>query len=137
MTPARGFLLVALSVPCLSCGQPAPVTAARPLTVGPDSALVHFDGRDAAAAVQHIAPGAAAMANVQIWFGRTLMAPDTARTAVAVAVISHALWERVFGQPNIIGKTITVNGRTFVVVGIVQPPSPHQAAVQVWLPPPR
>jgi predicted permease len=44
---------------------------------------------------------------------------DQTPGAHAVAVISHALWQRRFGgDPNFLGKELTVNGRSFTVVGI-------------------
>lgn len=37
----------------------------------------------------------------------------------AVAVISHGLWQRRFaGDPNLVGKTISVNAHNFTIVGI-------------------
>ena len=37
----------------------------------------------------------------------------------AVAVISYTLWQNRFaGDPNLVGKTITINARSFTVVGV-------------------
>jgi predicted permease len=44
---------------------------------------------------------------------------DTAPDRDAVAVISYGLWERIFGaDPAISGKTVLVNGVSFVIVGV-------------------
>ena len=40
----------------------------------------------------------------------------------AVAVISHDLWQRVFaGDPAAVGRAVTLNGRSFTIVGIAPP----------------
>jgi putative ABC transport system permease protein len=44
---------------------------------------------------------------------------DQTPNANAVAVVSHGLWQRRFaGDPDLVGKTITINARNFTVVGI-------------------
>jgi predicted permease len=40
----------------------------------------------------------------------------------AVAVISHEFWHRVFGgDPSIVGRSVTLNGRSFTIVGVTPP----------------
>jgi hypothetical protein len=39
---------------------------------------------------------------------------------VPVAVISHALWQRLGGRETVLGQTITLNNRAFTVIGIAQ-----------------
>jgi len=54
--------------------------------------------------------------------GRTFL-PDEDRVPDArpVALISHALWTTQFGaDPAIVGRTITLNDRTFTVVGVMK-----------------
>jgi predicted permease len=53
-----------------------------------------------------------------------------------VAVLSHALWERRGADPNVIGRTVRVNGEAFTVIGVTTRgftgtgiPGP-----EVWLP---
>jgi putative ABC transport system permease protein len=39
-----------------------------------------------------------------------------------VVVLKHSLWERRFGSdPNIVGKTLTLNAETFTVIGVMPP----------------
>jgi putative ABC transport system permease protein len=39
-----------------------------------------------------------------------------------VVVLKHSLWERRFGSdPNIVGRTLTLNAKTFTVIGVMPP----------------
>ncbi len=54
--------------------------------------------------------------------GRTFLAEEDRPGANRVAVISHSLWQRRFGaDPDLVGKTIKVNGESHVVVGVMPP----------------
>src|SRR5262245_134333 len=52
--------------------------------------------------------------------GRTLAANEGAEIDdAAVLVLSHGLWQRQFGaDPQVIGRSVTVNGRAFMVIGV-------------------
>lgn len=52
--------------------------------------------------------------------GRTFAAEEGAEPDGApVAVLGHGLWQRGFGaDPQVIGRPVTVNGRTFTVIGV-------------------
>ena len=58
-----------------------------------------------------------------------------------VAVIAHSLWERLGGDRALLNKSITLNGKSYTVIGIM-PPSfrlPHAgprgpAVTEVWIP---
>jgi predicted permease len=53
-----------------------------------------------------------------------------------VVVLKHSLWVRRFGaDPGIIGKALTLNAKTFTVIGVAPPDFnfPHNA-VEVWSP---
>lgn len=44
---------------------------------------------------------------------------DQTPNANAVAVVSHGMWQRRFaGDPNLVGKTLSINARNFTIVGI-------------------
>lgn len=70
--------------------------------------------------------------------GRGFTAEEERSTSSGrVAVLSHAMWERRYaGAPDVVGKTVVVNGRPFTIVGVgprrfvgTEPLSPD-----VWLP---
>src|SRR5262245_62966717 len=53
-----------------------------------------------------------------------------------VVVLKHSLWERRFGSdPNIVGRTLTLNAKTFTVIGVMAPdfnfPGSH---AEIWAP---
>jgi putative ABC transport system permease protein len=52
--------------------------------------------------------------------GRTFTDDETFEGKARVAVLSHGLWQSAFaGDPGIIGRSITLSGRTFDVVGVM------------------
>jgi predicted permease len=49
-------------------------------------------------------------------------ADDKSPGAHPVTVITHNCWQRRFaGDPNVVGKTVIVNGRSFTVIGVAPP----------------
>ncbi|HLN00195.1 MAG TPA: ABC transporter permease [Bryobacteraceae bacterium] len=59
---------------------------------------------------------------VQALRGRVLVPDDDRRGGPLVAVISHAFREQQYGSdPQVIGRTIRVNGHPFTIVGITPP----------------
>jgi macrolide transport system ATP-binding/permease protein len=54
--------------------------------------------------------------------GRTFVPSDSAAIGrEPVAVISHALWRRLFNaDPGVVGRAVTLNGQAFTVVGVAQ-----------------
>jgi len=70
--------------------------------------------------------------------GRTLRGGEDDVPSTAVAVISDGLWKRNFGaDPNVLGRTITLRGRPFQVVGVT--PDWFKGmwvgfSVDVWIP---
>ncbi len=58
--------------------------------------------------------------------------PGAARTR---AVLSHAFWTRRFGRDaSIVGRAITLDGRSYEVIGILPPGSPWLDAAEVFVP---
>jgi len=76
--------------------------------------------------------------------GRTLLREDEEPESERVVLISHNLWQRRFeGDPDVLGRTISLNGDPFTVVGIMPPgfqhPSPWTIGswIDVWMAMPR
>src|SRR5262245_34205173 len=70
--------------------------------------------------------------------GRTLMPEDDqAEGAHPVVVLSHGFWQRRYGAaPDIVGKTILINGRALTVVGVAEASftGTEGRAPDLWLP---
>jgi len=60
----------------------------------------------------------------------------------AVAIVSHQLWQgRLGGDPEVIGRTLTINNRPWTVIGVAPEEfigsKPQAGAVELWLPLPQ
>jgi putative ABC transport system permease protein len=67
--------------------------------------------------------------------GRTLGQADEAADAPRVVMLLESLWRSRFGgDPAIIGRSISLNGDSYTVVGIVPQRAAHPENVVVWLP---
>jgi putative ABC transport system permease protein len=68
--------------------------------------------------------------------GRLFVPGDEQAGHAPVAVLSDALWRRRFGgDANVIGKSITLDGNTYSIVGVAQPGFQYPDKTEVWLPP--
>ena len=67
--------------------------------------------------------------------GRTFTPDEERPGRDQVAVISHGLWQRAFGaNPNIIGQPVTLNSRSFTVVGIMPAGFEFPREAELWVP---
>jgi putative ABC transport system permease protein len=59
---------------------------------------------------------------VKAALGRTFLPGEDEPGRDQVVVLKHSLWERRFGSdPNIVGRTLTLNAKTFTVIGVMPP----------------
>src|SRR5205814_7673986 len=67
--------------------------------------------------------------------GRTFLPEEDRPGANRVVVLSHQLWQRKFGgDASIIGKSITMNGSPYTVIGVMPPGFDHPQGVELWTP---
>lgn len=71
--------------------------------------------------------------------GRAFVAEEDTPGRDHVAVLSHALWQRRFGgDPGIVGRSITLDGEAYTVIGVMPPSfgfAPFWATrAQLWVP---
>jgi putative ABC transport system permease protein len=86
-----------------------------------------------------VTPSFFATLGAQARLGRTFLPAEERPDAPRVVVLSHDLWQRRFAaDPNLIGKTIMLNGLNRTVVGVMPPgfqlQFPTQRQVDLWLP---
>src|SRR6185503_11804864 len=67
--------------------------------------------------------------------GRVFTNDEDKPGADPVVVLSHGLWQRrLGGDPGIIGQTLTLDGRSFTVIGIMPPSFLFPNRVEMWTP---
>lgn len=67
--------------------------------------------------------------------GRTFAEEEDRPGGPAVAVIGNALWRGVFGgDPEILGRAITLDGRPHVVIGVMPPGFDFPNGSEIWRP---
>jgi len=72
---------------------------------------------------------------VEPQLGRPFSTDEDVQGRDLVAVISHGLWQRNFGgEPEVLGKTVVVNGQSRVVVGVAPRDFAFPRDTELWLP---
>src|SRR5262245_46335658 len=67
--------------------------------------------------------------------GRAFLSEDDHAGAPSVVLLGHSLWQaRYAGAPDVIGRSIRVNGTPVMVVGVIADRSGLPSTAQVWLP---
>lgn len=67
--------------------------------------------------------------------GRTFTPDEEQAGRDQVVVISHGLWQRAFGaNPNLVGQPVTLNSRSFTVVGIMPAGFEFPREAELWVP---
>ena len=75
------------------------------------------------------------MLGVQPLLGRNFLAEEDRPGGDRVVILSHGLWQRLFnGNQNTIGQSITLNDRSYSVVGILPPDFRFFQPFELWVP---
>ena len=68
-------------------------------------------------------------------FGRTFLLENEKPGSDQVVVLSYSLWQKRFGgDPAIINKTITLDSKSFAILGVMPPDFSMPRPVDVWVP---
>ena len=74
---------------------------------------------------------------VQPRYGRVFTLADEKTSDPEVVILSHHLWQERFGaDPNVIGKSIALDGKTRTVVGVLGNDMPVLTQADLWFPAP-
>jgi predicted permease len=66
--------------------------------------------------------------------GRCFTAGDDQTGANPVTILSYGFWQNQFaGDPNIVGKSITLDDRAYTVIGVMPQSFAHQGPPPIWL----
>ena len=72
---------------------------------------------------------------VNAMIGRVFTNDEDKPGGQPVVVLSNALWQRRFGgQQNVLNQNITLNGRSYTVIGVMSPNYAFPARVEMWVP---
>jgi putative ABC transport system permease protein len=73
--------------------------------------------------------------NVSPLYGRTFLPEEYEPGKGQVIVIGYGLWQRRFaGDPNLVGRQLTLNGQPHTVVGILPPDFQYPPGRELWAP---
>jgi putative ABC transport system permease protein len=74
--------------------------------------------------------------DLQPVYGRLFIPEDEQAGHPPIAVLSYALWQRSFGgDKDVVGKSITLDGKPYTVVGITPATFQDPFKAELWLPP--
>ncbi len=93
-------------------------------------------GRESAERVQGylVGPAFFDMLGVAPAQGRGFLAEEARAGQHRRAVVGHALWQRSFGGEPLVGRTVTIDGEPFEVVGIAPPGFQFPDGAEIWAP---
>lgn len=82
-----------------------------------------------------VSPNFFSLLGTQAALGRTFTTDNAEGSNGDVVVLSYGLWQRRFGaDPNIVGKTTTMSGKSYAIVGIAPPSFRFPRREDVWIP---
>src|SRR5215203_902961 len=93
------------------------------------------DGRPERVTGAYVTPNSFGLLRVKTLKGRALVPGDDSPSAPPVVVIGAKLWRsRYGGDPQLVGKTLRVNGQPATVVGILPPDFLFPVHEEIWAP---
>src|SRR5438270_834064 len=75
------------------------------------------------------------MLGVQPILGRQFLPEEDRPGGAPVVMLSHGVWQRRYAaDPTVVGRTISVNGKPSVVIGVMPPRFQFPRNAQLWIP---
>jgi predicted permease len=72
---------------------------------------------------------------VQPVFGRNFRPEEDRPGAAGVVLLSDPLWKRRYGaDPNILGRSLMLDGQAYTVIGVMPPSFTHPRRAELWVP---
>ena len=73
--------------------------------------------------------------NVQPLLGRNFIDEEYKPGSPAIAILSYGLWrQRYRSDPSEVGNTLDLNGRKYIVIGVMPKEFTHPKDTEIWLP---
>jgi predicted permease len=92
-------------------------------------------GRVAFVQQQRVTDGFFRVLGVPPALGREFTADEDRVNGLPAAILSHALWMRLFGgDPSVVGRPMTLRGEPYTIVGVMPAGFRSNAVVDVWTP---
>lgn len=83
----------------------------------------------------HVTAGYFSLFGARVVAGRTFTAAEDSPNGGQVAVLSYGLWQRRFGgDPRAVGSTIQLDGRPWLIVGVIGRGFVTDAPADLWIP---
>ncbi len=79
-------------------------------------------------------PGYYSMLGTPFAMGRDFLPEEGVLGKDHVVILTHKLWKKIGGDPNIIGKPMSIDGSPYTVVGVMAPGQADRAPAQVSVP---
>mgnify|MGYP002478941222 CR=1 FL=1 len=90
------------------------------VAVGGRGVTLHHRGEVRLLIVKYVSTNFFDALGAKAALGRTFLAGEEEPGRDQVVVLKHSLWQRRFGSdPNMVGRSLTFNGKTFSVVGVM------------------
>jgi putative ABC transport system permease protein len=82
-----------------------------------------------------VSPSLFSVLGVQARLGRTFLPEEAQPGRNKVVVLSDGLWKRAFGgDPSVVGKNVSINSSTALVVGVMPPGFEFPRQAEMWAP---
>ena len=103
--------------------------------IGGDSYSLGLSGNPQSVSGAPVSPSLFSILGATPKLGRAFAPEEAEKGRDAVVILGYGLWQRAFGSdPQIVGKSILVNGRSCRVIGVMPQGFEYPARAEMWTP---